>query len=91
MEILDSIKKIKLHKYFSQKNFFSYNRTNFPVQCQEFYLFKNRNYYYYVTVNKNNQVRKAKLLRIKRYSHAIWDKNLCSILGLIIDGIDTNI
>ena len=30
-------------------------------------------------------------VRLKRYSHVIWVKNLCSILGLIIDGIDTNI
>ena len=28
---------------------------------------------------------------LKRYSQAIWIKNLCSILCLIIEGIDTNI
>ena len=29
-------------------------------------------------------------IRLKGHSHAIWDKkNQCSILGLIIDAIDT--
>ena len=27
-------------------------------------------------------------LKRQAYSHAIWDKNLCSILGLIFDNID---
>ena len=39
----------------------------------------------------NNNIMDMPLYFLKRHSHVIWDEKLMLILGLIIDGIDTNI
>ena len=40
---------------------------------------------------KNTCIIPVVLTRLKGHSHTIWDKTYCSVLGLIINGFDTNI